>query len=69
LIGEVAAASPQAITTFCTNLRAAPLAREIEQSLNVPLLDTVSTTVWGLLRAAGASPAAVSGWGEMFQWN
>lgn len=69
LIGEVAAASPQAITTFCTNLHAAPLANEVERSLHVPLLDTVSTTVWGLLRAAGASPASVEGWGEMFQWT
>jgi maleate isomerase len=69
LIAEVANAAPQAITTFCTNLRAAPLAGEVEQSLKVPLLDTVSTTVWGMLRAAGASPAAVEGWGEMFRWN
>ena len=69
LAAEVAAARPQAITTFCTNLRAAPLAADIEQSLHVPLLDTVSTTVWGLLRAAGASPAAVTGWGELFQWS
>ena len=69
LVGEVAAASPQAITTFCTNLRAAPLATEIERTLRVPLLDTVSTTVWGLLRAADASPASVEGWGELFQWS
>ena len=32
------------------------------------LLDTVSTTVWGGLRAAGADPAAVQGWGRLFQW-
>jgi maleate isomerase len=69
LIGEVAQASPEAITTFCTNLHAAPLAGPVESTLGVPLLDTVSTTVWGLLRAAGASPAAVEGWGEMFQWR
>jgi maleate isomerase len=69
LIAEVAAASPEAISTFCTNLRAAPLAADIERTLKVPLLDTVGTTVWGLLRAAGASPEAVEGWGEMFQWR
>jgi len=69
LIGEVAAAQPQAITTFCTNLRAAPLAVEVERTLGIPLLDTVSTTVWGMLRAAGANPAQVQGWGGLFQWT
>ena len=69
LMGEVAKSGPQAITTFCTNLRAAPLAEEVERTLGIPLLDTVSTTVWGMVRAAGASPAAVTGWGELFQWT
>jgi maleate isomerase len=69
LIAEVAQARPQAITTFCTNLHAASLAGEVEQSLRIPLLDTVSTTVWGMLRAAGAAPADVRGWGELFQWS
>ena len=67
LMHEVAAAGPQAITTFCTNLRAAPLAARIERELGVPLFDTVSTTVWGQLRAAGVDPAAVQGWGRWFQ--
>jgi len=66
---EVASARPQAITTFCTNLRAAPLAATIEAATDIPLLDTVSTTVWGLLRAAGADPAAVRGWGRLFAWH
>ena len=68
LMREVAGSDPGAITTFCTNLRAAPLAPRIEHELGIPLLDTVSTTVWGMLRAAGASPARVQGWGELFQW-
>ena len=69
LMREVAADRPQAITTFCTNLRAAPMAQQVERELGIPLLDTVSTTVWGMLRAAGKSPAQVEGWGEMFQWT
>lgn len=68
LIAEVAESQPQAITTFCTNLRAAQMATEIQQAHGIPLLDTVSTTVWGMLRAAGASPAQISGWGELFRW-
>lgn len=69
LMGEVAASRPQAITTFCTNLRAAPLADAIESAYDIPLLDTVSTTVWGALRAVGADPGVVQGWGRMFAWR
>lgn len=68
MIREVAAASPQAITTFCTNLRAAQLATSVEGELDIPLLDTVSATVWGMLRAAGVSPAEIRGWGRLFAW-
>jgi maleate isomerase len=69
LMREVAAeGQPQAITTFCTNLRAAPLADSVETELGIPLLDTVSTTVWGQLRAVGAQPAAIRGWGQLFGW-
>lgn len=69
LMREVAADGPQAITTFCTNLRAAPLADAVEAELGVPLLDTVSTTVWGALRAVGVDPAVVRGWGQLFGWR
>jgi maleate isomerase len=69
LMREVAAERPQAITTFCTNLRAAAMADVVEAELDIPLLDTVSTTVWGALRAAGADPSAVRGWGRLFQWT
>ena len=69
LMDEVAASRPQAITTFCTNLRAARLAEQIESRLDIPLLDTVSTTVWGMLRAAGADPKVIRGWGQLFDWS
>jgi maleate isomerase len=69
LMREVAAARPQAITTFCTNLHAAPLAEAIEAELDIPLLDTVSTTVWGALRAVDADPSGVRGWGRLFAWR
>ena len=69
LMHDVAADAPQAITTFCTNLRAAPLAGQAERELGIPLLDTVSTTVWGMLRSAGVATAPVTGWGELFQWT
>ena len=66
---DVAASGPQAISTYCTNLRAAPLADGIEAATGIPLLDTVSTTVWGMLRAAGSDPAGIRGWGQLFGWR
>jgi maleate isomerase len=69
LMQEVALSKPQAITTFCTNLRAAPLAEAVEAATGIPLLDTVSTTVWGMLRAVGADPSVVHGWGRLFGWR
>lgn len=69
LMREVALARPEAITTFCTNLRAAQMAADVEAELDIPLLDTVSTTVWGQLRAAGVDPAQVRGWGRLFDWR
>lgn len=68
LLREVAQAGPQAVVTYCTNLRAAQLAEAFEAETGVALLDTVSTTVWGLLRATGRDPAQVRGWGQLFRW-
>jgi maleate isomerase len=69
LVREVAAARPDAIATYCTNLRAAQLADALESELGIALLDTVSTTVWGQLRAIGADPTQVRGWGRLFEWR
>lgn len=68
LMDQVALSRPQAITTFCTNLRATPLAERVESRLDIPLLDTVSTTVWGMLRAVGVDPKVIRGWGRLFDW-
>lgn len=65
---QVSAHAPQAVVTYCTNLRAAPLAPAFEAVQKIPLLDTVSTTVWGMLRAVQANPAQIKGWGEMYEW-
>ena len=69
LMLDVAASAPQAISTYCTNLHAAPLADRLEAATGIPLLDTVSTTVWGLLRAAGRDPSVIRGWGQLFGWR
>ncbi len=63
---EVAAAGPQAISTFCTNLKAAPLVDELERELGIPIYDTIATVVWKALRLTGVDTHRVSGWGSLF---
>ena len=64
---EVAQQKPQAITIFCTNLRGAPLAAELEAETGIPVYDTIATVVWKALKLADANPKRVQGWGRLFQ--
>lgn len=66
-VREVAAAKPDAIATYCTNLRAAHLVPHWEAELGIPVFDTVSTVVWSMLRMTGHDPARIGGWGRLFQ--
>ncbi|NEQ42877.1 MAG: Asp/Glu/hydantoin racemase [Leptolyngbya sp. SIOISBB] len=65
-VRAVAAAEPQVITTFCTNLRAAPLVADLEAHIGIPIYDTISVVVWKSLILAGADPSQVKGWGQLF---
>ena len=68
LMGEVAReGDPQGVVTYCTNLRAAPLAKKAEAEFGFTLLDTVSTTVWGMLRSLDVSTRGIQGWGRLFE--
>ncbi|MEM7026075.1 MAG: aspartate/glutamate racemase family protein [Pseudomonadota bacterium] len=64
---DVAAAGPDAITIFCTNLRGAPIVAELEKELGVPIYDTVATAVWAAMRQAGTAPARITSWGRLFR--
>lgn len=66
-VREVAAAGPQAIATYCTNLRAAHLVPQWEAEFGIPVFDTVSTVVWKMLRMTGHDPAQITGWGRLFE--
>lgn len=66
MVREVAQHKPSAITTFCTNLRAAHLAQELEAETGIPVYDTISTVVWKSLRLAGVDTRALRGWGRLF---
>jgi maleate isomerase len=66
MVRDVAAARPDCISTFCTNMRAAPLVDALERELDVPIYDTVSVALWKSLRLAGVNPVSVTGWGRLF---
>lgn len=66
LVQAVAQSNPQAITTFCTNLRAAPRVAALEAQLGIPIYDTIAVVIWKSLLLAGADPTQVKGWGQLF---
>lgn len=66
-IRAVAAARPDAILVFCTNMDGASLAERLERKLGIPIYDTIATAVWGSLRVAGVDTARVQGWGRLFR--
>lgn len=66
MIREVAAARPDAIVIYCTNFRGTRIAPVLEAETAIPILDSIAVTLWGALRAAGADPAIITGWGRLF---
>lgn len=67
LVGEVAAAAPEAIVILCTNLRGAPLVPAWESVFGVPVIDSISAVVWKSLRCAGVDVRRIGNWGRLFQ--
>ena len=66
MIRDVATAKPDGIVILCTNLAGAALAEELEPELGIPIYDSISTAVWGALRAARVPPVRIKGWGRLF---
>lgn len=66
LAREVAVAKPDAIVVFCTGLRGAPIAARLEAELGIPVVDSVTVTIWKALSLAGVSLAGITGWGRLF---
>lgn len=65
-VRKVAAARPDAVVVFCTNLRGAPLVAGLEAELGLPIYDTVATIVWKSLLMSGEAPSRITGWGSLF---
>lgn len=66
MMREAAFARPDAVTTFCTNLHAAHLARAFEAAKDIPAYDTVATVVWKALSMLDVDMSPLSGWGRIF---
>lgn len=62
-VRDVATSGVDAVVILCTNLAGAQTAAAIESETGVPVLDSVTLTVWGALKAAGISTAALAPWG------
>ncbi|MDU8911657.1 aspartate/glutamate racemase family protein [Aestuariicoccus sp. MJ-SS9] len=67
LIREVARKGPGAIAVFCTNFDGTRVAPRVEKETGVPVLDSISVTMWHALRLAGMDTSALSGWGRIFE--
>ena len=66
MVREVAAARPDAIATYCTNLRAAHLVAAWEREFGIPVYDSISVVVWKALKVCGVDPRRIRGWGRLF---
>ena len=66
MVRDVAASGADCVAIVCTNVNGAAVATKLERELGLPVLDSVAVTLWASLRAAGADPARVHGWGGVF---
>lgn len=66
MVSEVVEKKVQAISTFCTNLRAVQRAAYWEKEHGVPVFDTVATVVWEMLRVCKVDMSPLEPWGKLF---
>ncbi|KAI1622073.1 Asp/Glu/hydantoin racemase [Exophiala viscosa] len=67
MVAQVAAQNADVVTVYCTNLRGARAAVEWERKHGITVLDSIATTVWGMLHKVNVHPSAVKGWGAIFE--
>jgi len=67
MVREVARSAPEAIAIYCTNFNGTRIAARLEEELGIPILDSISFTIWQSIRLAGADPATIRGFGSLFK--
>ena len=66
MVREVSTARPDAVAIVCTNVDGSRLAPALERELGIVVLDSIAVALWGALRAAGVSTAALKTRGALF---
>jgi maleate isomerase len=66
LAEEVVREGADAVVVLCTNMRGAAQAERLERKLGVNVFDSIAVTLWACLIAAGVTPSAIRGWGNLF---
>ncbi|MDR3497030.1 MAG: aspartate/glutamate racemase family protein [Ancalomicrobiaceae bacterium] len=66
MVADVAAARPDAIAIFCTNLAGAGLVAGLEARHDIAVHDSIATAVYGALTAVGRPMAELAPFGRMF---
>lgn len=64
---QVADRQPEAILYYCTNLPGAALCARMEEEVGLPVLDSVSAGVWGVLDALGLAGSLAGKWGRLLR--
>jgi maleate isomerase len=66
MVRLVAAEGCEAVAIVCTNMRGAAIVPALEAELGIPVIDSVSVTLWATLRLIGAATDSFSDWGRIF---
>ncbi len=66
LIREVAADGPEATAVFCTNFDGTRIAPQLERETGIPVIDSISVTLWHCLRLVGVDTSGLAHWGRLF---
>lgn len=66
MIMAVAADKPDAIAIICTNMDATRLAPLIEARTGIPVIDSISATLWGALDTLGITKQPLREMGVIF---
>lgn len=67
MIRDVAKSGVEAVAIVCTNLRGAPLVPALEAELGIPIVDSVTATMWKCLMQTGVPAGALAKWGRIFK--
>lgn len=66
MVRAVAAEGCDAVAIVCTNLRGSAIAPVLEREIGVPVIDSISVTLWKSLLLAGRDPRELRDWGGPF---